>query len=54
MFQVEANIHSRKGTAHPTDTVTITEYKGQHYTAIFNPFVEMFYVDDIYGRLVAE
>jgi hypothetical protein len=61
MFQSTANIHSRKGTDTPTDTVTIiehrdnnhviAEYNGQRYSAIFNPFVGMYYVDDVYGQL---
>ncbi len=61
MFKDIAYIHSKKGTNSPTDTVTIikhednnhviAEYNGQRYTAIFNPFVGMYYVDDIYGKL---
>jgi hypothetical protein len=61
MFKDTAIIHSRKGTDTPTDTVTIiehkdnnnviAEYKGQRCTAIFNPFVGMYYVDDVYGKL---
>jgi hypothetical protein len=29
----------------------VAEYKGVRYTAIFNPFVGIYYVDDIYGKL---
>lgn len=56
---VTAMIHSRKDTNTPTDTVTIIDhrdnhhviakYKGKLYSAIFNPFVGMYYVDDAYG-----
>lgn len=56
-----ANIHSKKGIDSPTDTVTIithtdnnhviAEYGGARYTAIFNPFCCMYYVDDVYGKL---
>ena len=58
-MQVTANIHSKKGLDTPTDIVTIiehrdnnhviAEYNGQICTAIFNPFVGIYYVDDIYG-----
>lgn len=57
MFQAKAMVHSLKAQ----DDVTIlhengsndvvAEYKGIRCTAIFNPFVGMFYVDDIYGIL---
>ena len=57
MFETKAMVHSLKDL----DTVTIisetdnnnviAEYKGQRYTAIFNPFVCLYYVDDIYGKL---
>jgi len=60
-FDATAMIHSRKGMDIPTDTVTIiehrdnnnvvAEYNGQRYTAIFNPFVCLYYVDDIYGKI---
>jgi hypothetical protein len=64
MFQTIANIHSKKGTDNPTDTVTIVEhtdnnhviaeYNGQRYSAIFNPFSGMYYVDDVYGKIEEE
>jgi len=60
-FYATAMIHSKKGTDNQTDTVFITEYKdnnnvtaeynGYRYTAIYNPFVGLFYVDDIYGKI---
>ena len=55
MKQVKAMVHSLKSL----DTVTIlyengcndvvAEYKGVKCTAIFNIFVGLYYVDDIYG-----
>ena len=57
MFQTKAMIYSLK----LEDTATIlhengpndvaTEYKGVRYTAIYNPFVGLYYVDNIYGEL---
>ncbi len=57
LYQVQAMVHSKKDT----DTVTIleytdnnhvlAEYNGTKCTAIFNPFVGLFYVDDVYGIL---
>ena len=29
----------------------VAEYQGKRYTAIFNPFVGIYYVDNIYGEL---
>lgn len=56
-YYTNAMIHSKKDI----DTVLIIEYKdnnhviaeynGYRYTAIFNPFVGLFYVDDIYGKI---
>jgi hypothetical protein len=63
MFEAIAIIHSlqKNGTNPATDTVTIihennnndvvAEYKSIRYTAIFNPFVCCYYVDDVYGLL---
>lgn len=63
MFNTEAVIHSKakENTKEPYDIATIihengnndvvAEYKGVRYTAIFNPFVGRYYVDDIYGKL---
>ena len=57
MFTAKAMIHSLK----KEDEViilhekgindVIAEYKGKRYTAIYNPFAGLFYVDDIYGIL---
>lgn len=62
-YEAEAFIHSMKqqdGTQH-TDTVEIVQhrsnndivarYKGQYYSAVFNPFSGRYYVDDTYGHL---
>lgn len=32
----------------------LAKYKGQYCTAIFNPFVGMYYVDDKYGVITKE
>lgn len=57
-MQTKAKIHSLNGEL---DTVTIikhtdcnnviAEYKSELYTAVFNPFVGAYYVDDIYGHI---
>ena len=57
-MKTQAHIHSLQGGM---DTVTIiehrdnnhviAEYKGKRYTAVFNPFVSAYYVDDIYGLI---
>lgn len=57
-METKAHIHSLQGQM---DTVTIiqhkdnnhviSEYKGNQYTAVFNPFVGAYYVDDIYGLI---
>lgn len=62
-YKVTANIHSLKmpdGTQ-GTDEVEIVKrlsdndcvarYKGQYYSAIFNPFNGKYYVDDKFGLL---
>ena len=63
-FKTQAYVHSLKD--HKTDTnvaaeVTIiehidnnnviAEYNGTRCKAIFNPFVCMYYVDDVYGKI---
>ena len=58
MFDIEAHIHSLDGKL---DTVTIIEHKdnnhviaqyhGEYYTAVFNPFVGQYYVDDKFGHI---
>ena len=58
MFKVKAQIHSLRALdeviiLHEKGSNDIVaEYKDKRYTAIFNPFVGMYYVDDIYGLLV--
>ena len=57
MFKARAMVHSLK----EQDVVTIlhekdcndvvAEYKGKRYRAIFNGFVCLYYVDDLYGLL---
>ena len=57
MFATKAMIHSLKKQdealiLHERGcNDVIAEYKGKRYTAIYNPFVGLFYVDDIYGIL---
>ena len=58
-YTVYAHIHSLKGEMdeariigerqEENQTIYIAEYKGTKCTAIFNPFVCQFYVDDKYG-----
>ena len=58
MFDIQARIHSLGGAL---DTVTIIEhkdnnhviaqYRGKYYTAIFNPFVGQYYVNDKFGYI---
>lgn len=55
MFKTKAMVHSLNNL----DEVTIisedgpnnvvVEYNGKRYTAIFNPFSGLYYVDDVYG-----
>ncbi len=57
MFTVQAMIHSLRATdtatiiTHTDNNNVVAEYKGQRCTAIFNPFVGLYYVDNIYGKL---
>ena len=57
MFNTKAIVHSLKSKDDVTilheksNNDVIAEYKGKRCTAIFNIFVGMFYVDDIYGVL---
>ena len=58
MFDTQARIHSLNGSL---DTVTIVEHKdnnhviakynGKYYTAVFNPFVGQYFVDDNFGLI---
>lgn len=61
-MKVEAYIHSLKDRVHDRnvlgeaeiirqigDNLYLAEYNGIRCTAIFNPFVGRYYVDDVYG-----
>jgi hypothetical protein len=57
MFKTMAMVHSLQSKAEVTilsedgyNNVT-AEYQGKKYTAVFNPFVGLYYVDDIYGEI---
>ena len=63
-MKVQAYIHSLKDHTHDRhvlgeveiirqigDNLYLTEYNGVRCTAIFNPFVGRYYVDDVYGVL---
>ena len=57
MFKTKAIVHSLKSKDDVTilhekgNNDVIAEYRGKRCTAIFNIFVGLFYVDDIYGVL---
>jgi len=57
MFKTKAMVHSLKTQDEVTilhekgNNDVIAEYDSKRCTAIFNPFVGLFYVDDIYGVL---
>ena len=57
MFKTTAIVHSLKSHSEVTilhnmnNNDIIAEYNGTRCTAIFNPFVGEFYVDDLYGVL---
>ena len=57
MFKTKAMIHSLKAQDEVTilhdknNNDVIAEYNGTRCTAIFNPFIGLFYVDNIYGIL---
>lgn len=55
-IKTKAHIHSLNGgidevtiTAKADDNTYLAEYRGKICTAIFNIFVERYYVDDVYG-----
>lgn len=63
-MKVEAYIHSLKDHQHDHhvlgeaeivkqigDNLYLAEHNGIHCTAIFNPFVGRYFVDDVYGIL---
>lgn len=56
MRKIQARIHSLGGQFaevtiinEKSDNDVIVEYRGVRCTAIYNPFVGCYYVDDIYG-----
>ena len=57
MFKTKAMIHSRQSQVKVKilhlngSNDMVAEYKGKRFTAIFNGFVGLYYVDDIYGEL---
>lgn len=57
MFKTSAMIHSLEEIREVTikekrgDNDYVAEYNGELFTAIFNPFSGLYYVDDIYGRI---
>lgn len=57
MRKAKAKIHSTKQIEdvniieHNSNNDVIAEYKGKKYTAIFNCFNNIYYVDDIYGEI---
>jgi hypothetical protein len=57
MFNIKAQVHSLQAQDEVTilheknNNDVIAEYKGKRYTAINNPFVCLYYVDDLYGLL---
>lgn len=56
-FITQAVVHSLKTKAevtiisHTDNNNVVAEYQGQRYTAIYNVFSSLYYVDDIYGKL---
>ena len=56
MRKIQARIHSLGGSFDEVTIISekscndvIVEYRGIRCTAIYNPFVGCYYVDDIYG-----
>ena len=58
MFKTMAMVHSKKAQDEVTiirqngNNDIVAEYQGKRYTAIYNPFVGLYYVDDIYGLIL--
>ncbi len=57
-METEAVIHSLHGEldtaiiiAHKDNNHCLAEYKGQVYTAVWNPYSGYYYVDDVYGKV---
>jgi len=57
MFKTKAMINSLQARDEVTilhqngSNDVVAEYKGKRYTAVYNLFVGLYYVDDIYGVL---
>lgn len=57
MFKIKAQVHSLQAQDEvmilheKNNNDVIAEYKGKRCTAVYNPFVCLYYVDDIYGVL---
>lgn len=59
MFEALAMVHSQESKGPQKVTIVsrngnnevIAEINGMKYTAIFNPFIGLYYVDDIYGEI---
>ena len=57
MFKAKAMIHSLKAQDEVVilhrkgNNDVVAEYRGTRCTAVYNPFVGLFYADDIYGIL---
>lgn len=57
MFKIKAQVHSLNAQDEVIilhekgNNDVVAEYKGKRCTAIYNIFVGLFYVDDIYGVL---
>ena len=56
--KVKAMIHSLNAQDEVTiisengNNNVIAEYEGKQYTAIFNPFTCLYYVDNVYGEVL--
>lgn len=55
--KIQAMVNSQHGlrevkiVKHEDNNNVIAKYRGTLYTAVYNPFAGLYYVDDIYGRL---
>jgi len=47
--QAEVKIISENGC-----NDVVAEYQGKKYTAVYNGFTGMYYVDDVYGEIAAQ
>ena len=58
MFEIQAHINSLGGELdlvtiieHKDNNHVIAKYKDKYYTAVFNPYVGNYYVDDKFGHI---